>query len=211
MSAKTWFAKLRALGKPAFEVGKELGTETFAEWVFGGRKRAETIGEANKVHLVAALGTENKRAALLDDIRRMNDEKRSVLRRRISEARDRTIPREYGNVAKLMENDLIAILATIQSDDDGSRTDKLDWLAGVPDDEFWDYIDILWHNPVQQEIDRSVEIIIDRVSTAVEGIGAALTSLGVTSVHLREVRERRTTRSGRLKLTPFRLPSRRRS
>ena len=164
--------RLKTLAKPLGKIAGEFGTEFVAEGMFG-RGRGKIIHDANEAELKKTLVPESERASLLDDIAKMDSTRRAALLRHLKEAETRTIPAAYGGVVKIMENDLVAILASIRSDEDGRRTGKLEWLADLPDDEFWAYVNLLWHNPVQQEIERSTEIIIDGANQMAQALGVA--------------------------------------
>ena len=170
MSLKDRFKKLVA--GPIGKVASEFGTEIVAEGMFG-RSRGATIKAAGEAKLKETFEPENNRASLLDDIVKMDGKRRAVLLRHLKEAEMRAIPAEYGGAAKIMENDLVTILSSVKTDDDGRRTGKLEWLADLPDDEFWVHVNLLWHNPVQQEIDRSLEIFVDGTNRLAEAAGVA--------------------------------------
>jgi len=140
------------------EVGQEFIAEGGVEVIKPILKRGHILSDASNEQLKMAVDpdSEDKRASLLDDIRKMDEAKRRVLLLRLQQAEHGAIPEELGDVSKLTENDLVAALTKIETDEDDRRTGKLEWLVDLSEEEFWAYIDLLWHNPVQQEVDRMI-------------------------------------------------------
>jgi hypothetical protein len=152
------------------EVLREFAVAGVVDWW---RDLSETQREQRKVLL-----QEDKRPALLDDIRYMDARKRQILLRRIQQAERGAIPEELGGIHKLTENALVHLLTQIVTDEDGRRTSKLEWLADLPEEEFWHYMDLLWHNPVQQEIGQVFSVVIPTANRVAELAGQVSESIG---------------------------------
>jgi len=155
------------------EAGQEFFAEGAVELLRGFKRRSKILGEASERQLQRTVDpdAEDKRASLLDDIRKMDEVKRRTLLLLLQQAEHGTIPKKYGDVSKLTENDLVVALTKLETDEDDRRTGKLEWLVGLPEKEFWAYVDLLWHNPVQQELDRIIRTGAGIVNKAAEVTG----------------------------------------
>lgn len=165
----------------------EIFEETVAQGIVETmRRRSDILRESTEERLRRAVSAdiEDRRAALLDDIMQMSEAGRNALIRRLQQAEQGSIPKKFGDVSTMSENDVVSVLTLIRTDEDGTRTRKLEWLAGLDDEEFWTYVDLLWHNPVQQEIQRIKELVIQAANEAAEILGIVAGELDELDGHI---------------------------